>query len=248
MQRLIGWLFFLITAFLFADERLNLPSTIGHIPPSVLKNIEGHGKQFIHDLEDVLNEEIDGLFVLVDKEHLLSNSFVPYSLVELTSGSQYAINKKGLKLTPIAEKALSNMAKVALSDGVNLLVSSAYRSYQYQKNLFDRYVKQYGEHEAERFSARPNASQHRLGTVVDFGSIDDDYAKTKAGKWLASHAQDYGWSLSYPKGYENITGYKWECWHYRYLGIKACKLQKNYFEDIQQYMLEFIDYWKNKKV
>ena len=84
--------------------------------------------------------------------------------------------------------------------------------------------------------------------MVDFGSIDDDYAKTKAGKWLASHAQDYGWSLSYPKGYENITGYKWECWHYRYLGIKACKLQKNYFEDIQQYMLEFIDYWKNKKV
>ena len=248
MQRLIGGLFFLITAFLFADERLHLPHAIAHVPPNILKNIERDGKQFINDLEDVLNEETEELFILVDKEHPLSSDYAPHKLVELTNNSQYAINKKGLKLTPIAEKALSNMAKVALSDGVSLLVSSSYRSYQYQKNLFDRYVKQYGEREAERFSARPNASQHRLGTVVDFGSIDDDYAKTKAGKWLASHAQDYGWSLSYPKGYENITGYKWECWHYRYLGVKACKLQKKYFENIQQYMLEFIHYWKNKKM
>ena len=138
MQRLIGWLFFLITAFLFADERLNLPSTIGHIPSNVLKNIEGHGKQFIHDLEDVLNEETEELFILVDKEHPLSSDYAPHKLVELTNNSQYVVNKKGLKLTPVAEKALSNMAKVALSDGVNLLVSSAYRSYQYQKNLFDR--------------------------------------------------------------------------------------------------------------
>ena len=248
MRVFIFSLFFVLSSLLFANEHLNLPKNIGHIPSKILRNIEGHEVQFIHDLEDVLNEEVDDLFVLVDKEHLLSDSFVPNKLVELTSASWYAINKKGLKLTPIAEKALSDMAKGAIVAGVSILVSSAYRSYQYQDNLFNRYARQYGETEADRFSARPNASQHRLGTAVDFGSIDDSYAQTKAGKWLALHAEDYGWSLSYPKGYENITGYKWECWHYRYLGIKACKLQREYFGDIQQYMLEFIDYWKHKNI
>lgn len=248
MRHLILLSFIFYSSFVFANERLQLPKSIGHIPSQMLKNIEDHEEQFIHDLDGVFKEGTDELFILVDKEHLLSSNFVPYKLVELTSGSQYTINKKGLKLTPVAEKALASMAKAAMLDGVTLLVSSAYRSYEYQNNLFNRYTKQYGESEADRFSARPNASQHRLGTAVDFGSIDDAYAETKAGRWLESHAEDHGWSLSYPKGYEDITGYKWECWHYRYLGIKACKLQKKYFGNIQQYMLEFINYWKHKNI
>ncbi|MGP1415709.1 MAG: M15 family metallopeptidase [Treponema sp.] len=241
-------LLFLFNSILFAEGHLHLPKNIGHIPAKILKDIEEHEEQFINDLNDVFNEGSDELFILVDKGHLLSNTFVPYKLIELKSNSQYLVNKKGLLLTPLAENSLSIMAKAAKLDGVTLLVSSAYRSYEYQNNLFDRYARQYGEKEADRFSARPNASQHRLGTVIDFGSIDDAYAETKPGKWLAMHAEDYGWSLSYPKGYENITGYKWECWHYRYLGIKACKLQKKYFGNIQQYMLEFIHYWKNKSI
>lgn len=244
MRNLILFSFFSFCTFLSAYESLHLPKSIGHIPPQILKNIENNEAQFILDLKEILKEDENDFFILVDKINLLSNDFVPYKLIELNSNSQYLVNKKGLLLTPIAEKALANMAKGARANGVTLLVSSAYRSYEYQNNLFNRYAKQYGEKEADRFSARPNASQHRLGTVVDFGSIDDSYAETKAGKWLYSHAGDYGWSLSYPKGYENITGYKWECWHYRYLGIKACKLQKKYFNDVQQYMLEFIDYWK----
>ncbi|MGP1438121.1 MAG: M15 family metallopeptidase [Treponema sp.] len=248
MQRFIFFCFLFCSSFIFAQEHLHLPRAIGHIPSSMLKNIEANEVQFVHDLEEVLKEGSDELFTLVDKEHLLSNTFVPYKLIELKTGAQYTINRKGLLLTPIAESALSTMAKKARVDGVTLLVSSAFRSYEYQNNLFNRYVKQYGENEADRFSARPNASQHRLGTAVDFGSIDDAYAETKAGKWLVAHAEDYGWSLSYPKGYENITGYKWECWHYRYLGIKTCKLQKKYFGDIQQYMLEFINYWQHRAI
>lgn len=247
MRPLIFFSLLFCNTLAFTQVHLHLPTSIGHIPSKILKNIENNASEFIQDLQEVLREGDDEFFILVDKEHPLSNSFVPYKLVELTNGSQYTINKKGMLLTPDAEKALSNMAKGAKAAGVTLLVSSTYRSYQYQNNLFNRYAKQYGEREADRFSARPNASQHRLGTVIDFGSIDDTYSETKAGRWLDSHAEDYGWSLSYPKGYENITGYKWECWHYRYLGIKACKLQKKYFQDIQQYMLEFIHYWKNKK-
>lgn len=77
------------------------------------------------------------------------------------------------------------------------------------------------------FSAPPGASQHQLGTVIDLGSIDDSYADTAEGKWMFKNAWKYGWSLSYPKDMEHITGYKWESWHYRYLGVEACKFQKN---------------------
>jgi len=247
MKYLFFILYLLTSTFLFATHSLDLPATIDHIPQRILQNIKENEKDFLVDLEDVLKDDVNDLFILVDKNYRLDNEFVPYELVELKKGASYDINKKGLKLTPMAEKALDTMAKVAKKEGVSLLVSSTYRTYEYQNNLFTRYTKEYGEQEADRFSARPWASQHRLGTVIDFGSISDDYATTKAGKWLNKKAYKYGWSLSYPKGYEKITGYKWECWHFRYLGIKACKFQKKYFEDIQQYMLEFIHYWKNKK-
>jgi len=240
-------LYLLASTLLFSESSLALPSSIDHIPPKMLRNIKENEKNFLLDLEDVLKDDVHDIFILVDKTYHLEKEFVPYQLVELKKGASYDINRKDLKLTPMAEKALDAMAKDAKKEGVSLLVSSTYRTYEYQKALFARYTKEYGELAADRFSARPWASQHRLGTVIDFGSITDDYATTKAGKWLNKNAHKYGWSLSYPKGYERITGYKWECWHFRYLGIKACEFQKKYFGNIQQYMLEFIHYWKNKK-
>ncbi len=105
----------------------------------------------------------------------------------------------------------------------------------------------HGKKNTQSFSASPGASQHQLGTAIDFGTITDDYADTAEGKWLFENAGNYGWSLSYPKDMEHVTGYKWECWHYRYLGVEACKFQKEWFSDIQQYMLEFIDLWKKEK-
>ena len=132
-------------------------------------------------------------------------------------------------------------------DGITLLVSSTYRSYDYQKKLFARYVAQDGEALAERYSARAGTSQHQLGTAIDFGSITDEFAETKQGKWLYAHAAEYGFSLSFPAGYEDVTGYMWECWHYRYIGKDACALQKKWFGDIQQYMMEFIDAWTREE-
>ena len=245
MKPFVFSVLFAFHCFLFSNEMLNLPSPIGHIPKRILDNIKNDETNFLKDLDDVMKDDINDLFILVDKKHLLSKTFAPYALVSLKSSS-YVIEKKGLSLTPLAEKALYDMASMAKKDGVSLLVSSSYRSYDYQDKLFKKYSEKYGSTKAETFSAHPNASQHRLGTAVDFGSIDDSYASTKAGKWLFENASSYGWSLSYPKGLEKITGYIWECWHYRYLGIKACMLQKKYFEDVQQYMLEFIDYWKKR--
>ena len=125
-------------------------------------------------------------------------------------------------------------------------MSSAYRSYSYQERLFNNYVRVDGIEAAERYSARPGTSQHQLGMAIDFGSITDDFAETKMGRWVYNNAARFGWTLSFPKGYEDITGYQWECWHFRYVGISAAKMQKKYFCDIQQYMLEFIDLWQKE--
>jgi D-alanyl-D-alanine carboxypeptidase len=64
------------------------------------------------------------------------------------------------------------------------------------------------------------------------------------GKWMYAHAEEYGWSLSFPQGYEDATGYRWECWHFRYIGKAACMFQKKYFNNVQQFMIEFIHAWQ----
>lgn len=199
---------------------------------------------FLAELAAVLDADTDGLLVLVDKMHYLDAAYVPQDLVSLEKGASYIPNRAGLSLRRPAEQALERMAAASLRDGVTLVASSTYRSYEYQEGVYGRNVRELGQAAADRESARPGTSQHQLGTVVDFGSITDDFAETKAGRWLAANAGDFGFSLSFPDGYEDITGYRWECWHYRYIGKEAAALQKKYFGDIQQYMMEFIDMWK----
>ena len=126
-----------------------------------------------------------------------------------------------------------------------MVASSTYRSYDYQKTVYERNVRQMGKEAADRESAAPGTSQHQLGTVVDFGSITDEFIETPAGQWLDKNASDYGWSLSFPQGYEDVTGYRWECWHYRYIGTEATAFQKKWFSNIQQFMMEFIHAWKS---
>lgn len=212
---------------------------------------EENKTEFIKDLYAILEEEKTfrtddkSLFFLIDKKHTASSSYAPKDLVSLKKNSLFDLNKAGMKIRPEAYSALNEMAQAALNDGIRLLVSSAYRSYSYQENLFNHYVNVDGLEEAERESARPGTSQHQLGTAVDFGSISDDFDKTQMGQWIYKNAADYGWSLSFPKGYEDVTGYRWECWHFRYIGKNACRFQQKWFGGIQQFMLEFIDCWKN---
>lgn len=205
--------------------------------------------EFLADLETVLATRADfseddlSPFYLIDKTHFVSSDYVPKGLLHLENNDAYKVNKNNLSLRPEAYRALYVMAKAAKNDGVTLTVSSTYRSYEYQKNLFDYWVKVDGLEEAERESARPGTSQHQLGFALDFAPVDDAFDKTEGGAWVYEHAADYGWSLSFPKGYEDVTGYRWECWHFRYVGIPACQFQKKYFNNVQQYMIEFIDAW-----
>jgi D-alanyl-D-alanine carboxypeptidase len=125
-------------------------------------------------------------------------------------------------------------------------IGSAYRSAAYQSEVYERNVRTYGRESADRESARPGKSQHQLGLVVDFSPIDDAFAETPAGKWLLRNAGSFGWSLSFPDGFEEVTGYRWESWHYRFLGKELSSFIDKYFDGIQQYGLQFIKAWREQ--
>lgn len=209
----------------------------------------GDPEEFLADLHRVLEVEKNfrtddlSLYYLIDKKHAVGSDYVPRDLNPVKENELWNVSRNDLSLRPEAYAALEDLSRAALNDGIKLLVSSTYRSYQYQEGLFNRYVKQDGLELAERYSARPGTSQHQLGVAIDFGSITDDWGDTKMGKWVYDHAADFGWSLSFPQGYEDVTGYMWECWHFRYIGKEACRFQKKWFGNIQQFMLEFLDAW-----
>lgn len=219
------------------------------LPKTIYDKINKNKKKFLKALDKVLEAEEEDILVLVDKQHLLDKSYEPKNIILLydVKDRRYVLDRTNIYLAKIAERPLQKMAEAARKEGIEIRVSSGYRPYIYQSNLFSKYVSVHGAKKALSFSAPPGASQHQLGTVIDFGTITDEYADTPEGKWLFENAGYYGWSLSYPKGMEKITGYNWECWHYRYLGVEACKFQKEWFNDIQQYMLEFIHLWKKEK-
>ena len=197
---------------------------------------------FLLDLFTILQED-PYLWVLVDKERPLARDYEPDDLVELTGGS-YRAGRQGIMLRKCAEEALEEMAAAAAAQGVTLVASSSYRSYAYQEEVYERNVRELGRQAADRESARPGHSQHQLGLVVDFGSITDVFAQSSEGRWLLANASRFGWSISYPDGYEDVTGYRWESWHYRYVGKELAEFIDNYFDGIQQYALRFIYEYK----
>lgn len=224
----------------FTLDRDALAELLDGTPDVVETSVEADPQGFLELVGRVLDEPEDRT-VLVDKAHALDEGYVPAELVELdTLSDELALSRPGHRLTQDTVDALLEMNAAAERDGITLVVSSAYRSYAYQADLFQRWVDELGLEEAERVSARPGTSQHQLGTTVDFGCICEEFAAQPAGVWLAEHAWKHGFSLSYPDGYENATGYSYEPWHFRYIGTSAARLEREYFDGVQQWMLEFL--------
>ncbi|MDR2716957.1 MAG: M15 family metallopeptidase [Treponema sp.] len=211
-----------------------LPDTLS---PKILA-ASARNSAFMTDLSACLAQDRH-LWELVDKQHSLPPDYVPSDLVTLTNG-HYQVSRAGLMLRRDAAESLGEMAAAARSGGITLVASSAYRSYRYQEEVYNRNVREMGQEAADRESARPGYSQHQTGLVLDFGSIDDSFAQTAAGRWIAANAARFGWSLSFPNGYEAVTGYRWESWHYRYVGREIAAFINNYFDGIQQYALRFM--------
>jgi D-alanyl-D-alanine carboxypeptidase len=212
---------------------------------TVAGKIAANPRRFFELLDKAMEAGARDSYLLrrVDKTHGLSPEYIPADLVNL-DGTGLSVSRPGHSLRKEAFEAMRRMDKAAREAGLTLLVSSSYRSYEYQKTTFGRAVAEMGEKEAARVSARPGMSQHQLGMAVDFGSISDDFAATKASAWLEKNAGNFGFSLSYPRGMETITGYMWESWHYRYIGLDAAALQVEFFGNIQHYLLRFIELFR----
>lgn len=131
-------------------------------------------------------------------------------------------------LTSVTVNAFDEMRAGAAAAGYNIYVVSGFRSYNYQKNLYNRYVSQDGKQEADTYSARPGHSEHQTGLAFDLNQVDRNFGNTPEGKWLSQNAYKYGFILRYPEGKTNETGYIYEAWHFRYVGKDlAAKLYNN---------------------
>ncbi len=216
----------------------DLADLIAPLPAHIRTVIDGNRWYFLELLDRTLSTAAP-LAVLVDKTHPLPDDYEPPDLVSLTDYDIRA-TRRNLLLRRIVMPDLLAMVEAARIDGVELVVSSAYRSYEYQAEVYARNVARSGKAQADRESARPGKSQHQLGTTLDFGSISDDFGDTPAGHWLSENAWRYGFSLSYPDGYEALTGYRHESWHYRYLSRPVTLLEHVFFDSIQHYLLTFL--------
>ena len=131
-------------------------------------------------------------------------------------------------LTKETNDALNKMKAAAAIDGLNIYLSSGYRSYSTQNTIYNRYVKRDGIAKADTYSARPGHSEHQTGLAFDVNTINDTFHNTPEAKWLAANCYKYGLILRYPQGKTNETGYKYESWHFRYVGVDlATKLYNN---------------------
>lgn len=248
MQRfvLIGTLALAFCGTLVAEDLVHpaysftastLAPVLAALPEPFRAAAQANPRAFLDDYRPLLSLPAD-LLVLVDKKNELAEDYEPNDLVPLKSPA-FAVNRKDLKFRKAYLPALAALTAAAKKDGLKLTLSSSYRSWVYQKDLFQRYAAKDGLATAERYSARPGRSQHQLGTVIDFGSVTPEFGATKEGLWLAAHAGEYGFSLSFPEGQEGLTGYVYEPWHFRYIGVEACTVQKKWFGDLQQRLTEF---------
>lgn len=163
-------------------------------------------------------EAPDSTAVLVNKHYALPEGFVP-PLEEL--GQPYGAGS----MQPEAAQAFRAMSDAARADGVTLYSVSSYRSYERQEALYARYREQYRQSTVDTFSARPGHSEHQTGLALDINaaSLKARFETTPAFAWLKTHCAEYGFILRYDQGKEAVTGYRFEPWHYRYVGVNAAQ-------------------------
>lgn len=194
------------------------------------------GLNQISDWEDI-NYTVNGdyLLALVDKQNKLPLDYAPKNLVDINKDLLlYTNSSEPIQITAEAGDALRVMAKdLQLQTGKNLVIASGYRSYNDQYRTYAGWVRQLGQEEADKVSARPGFSEHQLGTVVDFVDqetgfdLTNEFEKGIAGKWLIDNAYKYGFVQSYPANRETETGYRHEAWHWRFVGIDNAKAYKD---------------------
>lgn len=179
------------------------------------------------------------IWIVVNKQQPLTPlSYAPSDLVVPKVPTRVA----GMQVRRATATALESMFAAAQKDGAAMKLSSGYRSYTYQVNLYNGYVKTQGQAVADTQSARPGYSEHQSGLAADVGPLNGNcnvqqcFANTTAGKWLAANAYKYGFIIRYGNGLDATTGYTYEPWHVRYVGIDlATEMHNKNVLTLEQY-------------
>lgn len=139
---------------------------------------------------------------------------------------------------PTALAKLQQLQRDAQAQGINISNSySGYRSYQYQTKLYNNYVNQHGEEEANTFSAKPGFSEHQTGLTFDLKDFNGQLVEDPiTSQWIKDNCAKYGFILRYPEGKEDITGYIYEPWHLRYVGEEVANQIMNNNTTLEQYL------------
>jgi D-alanyl-D-alanine carboxypeptidase len=173
----------------------------------------------------------DPNLVLVNKEEVVDEDYAPEELVYIDETMRAADRAPQYqRMQPEAAEAFGVLVSGAAADGMTIKVTTAYRPYSYQADLYYYYLAVKGEEWTEQYSAPPGTSEHQTGLAADVScesinyELDVSFGETAEGKWLAEHAHEYGYILRYQEGREDVTGYSYEPWHIRYVGKDAAKV------------------------
>ncbi|MDD6035765.1 MAG: D-alanyl-D-alanine carboxypeptidase family protein [Lachnospiraceae bacterium] len=187
-----------------------------------------------------LNTNTSTYTLIVNKEYLLPSGYIPYMVEPDVEIYHKGINERRY-LQPVAATALEELFAAAEADGYHLVLRCGFRSYKLQKAIYSWNLKTYGYYEVSRYHALPGTSEHQTGLAVDLCCEATDYKnnydilKTQEYKWLLENAHLYGWILRYPENKKDITGYNFEPWHFRYVGVELATYLKEQNIVLEEY-------------
>ena len=190
--------------------------------------------------------DFDGYLVLTNRQELLASDYVPNDLVNLSA--RKASSDK-MQLRQAASEALSAMFDAAAKAGYTLYAKSAYRSYKTQKTMYDnRLDANHGKDDG--YVAYPGSSDHQTGLGVDIlnyewtkkDGMNEKFALTQEAQWMEAHCQEFGFVLRYMEDKEDVTGIKFEPWHFRYVGLEAAAYMMENHLSLEEFTQEWRDY------
>jgi zinc D-Ala-D-Ala carboxypeptidase len=222
-----------------------IPITVKYALAETITTAAG-GSQVVTNPKDVA--------VVVNKSRALPADYAPPASELVEPNVPFTFKEKSEKKLMRAEaaKALETLFEQAAKEQIKLAGVSAYRSYTSQRSIYANNVKTQGEQTASKYSAKPGQSEHQTGLAIDVSSasakfaLEESFGATTEGKWLAANAHKFGYILRYPKGKESITGYNYEPWHIRYVGVELAKEIKERGITLEEYFQDAIPVTKPK--
>lgn len=184
----------------------------------------------------------DPRLILVNKDHPLEKDYIPEDLIIPRVRNPYNKKLEKLHLKKEAASALESMFRAAEEKGLYIFFVSGYRSYKTQEYFYRRELESTDPETAGKYIAKPGQSEHQTGLGLDLSTHalgfhpSDDFADSPEGVWLDENAHKFGFIIRYPKGKENITRYKYEPWHLRYVGQEHAEKIKLHRLSLEEYL------------